>query len=260
MNMETYLAQHTDRARSTQQACKLYVGKFERFRAGREITPALLDAYRGHVAHDTTRQNSTKCLELYHVAPYVAWMARQGLAKIDRADIRAGLKPFKTDSRPPVVLPRETIRAIAQAALGNDRYRFALALLLTGCRREELATFKIVGDNLHIWGVKNRRERVIPSPLFGAAGWAFIAQGRFRYQPRAWDALRASVGLTAPLKAFRSTWVSHAWYRGLLTPTQVASIAGHTMAVCEASYVGPLILGLTGDTIPEWLGIGDVLC
>lgn len=258
-HLTRYLNQRADKAASTLSADKLYIGRFTAWLAGREITPALLDEFRGHLAPQHMSPG-TKNLVLAHVGPFIGWLHRQGLSAASADDVGQAFKSFTTIKSAPVVLDRAVIRQLVQAGLDNKKLAFLLPLIITGCRREELRTFKAQESGLFIMGDKTSTERVLPWALIGL-GRRFATPPMPKYDRRAWEAFRRAAGLAGlELKAIRSTVATYMVSAEGMGPRDAAYYCGHSLAVAEVSYWGaPIRPKPTGESVTGWLGIEDLL-
>lgn len=223
----------------------------------RPLSVETLAGYRDHLGGRRLSPN-TRNLELLRVGGMVRWMRRRGADVPSLEEIGQALKSFRADKEPPRVLSRDEIQALATACQGSDTGRTVLALLVSGLRYNEL--MKLTPANMTEHGIevtgansKNRRGRVIPWFLIGKARPAFVLP--FKIDRLDWDGIRKASGLDIPLKALRSTWVTYCAYSGKLPLVAVAKLAGHTMKVCEENYLGAPIFGLTGESVPEWMGL-----
>lgn len=235
------------------------IARFERWLDGRPITPETLAAWRQHLGRCNIKP-SVKNLVLARIGAMLRWQVRQGgLPGLTMDAISAMSARFPVDRDAVRVLDKAEIARLAAACHGSQTGRTVLALLLSGARYNELMRLtpdNLTGAGIEITGAssKNRQGRIIPWFLLGA-GRALFAPLPFIFSRREWVAIRAQAGLDVPLKTTRSTWVSYAAYAGKLPMVSVAKTAGHTLAVCEKNYLGAPMFGLTGDSMPEWMGL-----
>lgn len=232
--------------------------RFDAWLAGRAITLPVLAEWRDALARRRLRPN-VKNLEQARIAAAVRWMMGRGLLDLPAERVSAIFARFPVDREAPRVLSRPEIQRLAMACTARETGRAVLALLVTGARREEVLSLRpenLTGQGIEITAArsKNRTGRVIP--------WFLIGEGKklfdplpFRFLRDEWDAIRDEAGVDVPLKALRSTWVSYASYAGVLPMIAIAKTAGHTLAVCEANYIGAPMYGIGGESAPEWMGL-----
>jgi len=252
-----YLVESGARA-STITEVRGVLGRFDAWRHGRDFTNELLAGYRSHLAHKHELKASTrnKVLTILKCA-----LTRTMRRHPDMVWNLETLAPFKQDYRAIKVLTQDEIRAIWAACEGSSIGRTIRALMLTGMRHHELLQLKTSDLTEH--GIlvrceisKNRKARLIP--------WCILSDARehlvpiFSWSRGAFEAIRKASGVTFTPKDLRSTFVTYAWSRGTFPPQHISQWAGHTIEVAQKRYVGPLIYGLTGDTVAQWYGLGLV--
>ncbi len=234
------------------------IRRFNEWLDVRPITGGELMAYREHVARRHLAPR-TKNLELARVAAMARWMSKRHQVDLEESQIAEACKPFPVDTQAPRVLSKDEIQRLAKACEGSETGRTVLALLVTGARHQEILSLN--RSNLGEQGIeikaeqsKNRRGRVIPWFIVGSRRDLFMPLP-FVWDRHQWEAIREQAGLSIPVKALRSTWVSYAAYAGKMPLVAVAKLAGHTVDVCEANYLGAPIFGITGESAPEWMGL-----
>jgi integrase len=250
-----YLASITDRAQTTQRAARRTVSEFDKWRQGRTIDLALLDAYRAKL-HRSRKAASSCNTEQSHLATALRFLIRRKLVDLD-GDPAEILKPMPVKRKVPTVLDREQIRALW--AVDMPAHETVKALMILGCRHQEaqaLTPASVRQDTLVIDGFKTHRERAFPLALTGWTRYLFDKLPLPVLTHRLWADIRKAAGLGCPLKALRSTAASYISSSGKLPPMVAAALLGHSVGVLQENYFVP-VFGVEGDDVPTWLGLAN---
>lgn len=246
----------------TVRAASDAVADFRRWRGDLDIDGPLLMAWREELAGRKITRNYANLL-MAHVRGMLKWAIRAEQLAMEEQTVAVLLRAFRVDVDEPRILTRAEISRLAQACTVHICGRAVLWLLCTGMRREEAA--RIRPEHLGEAGVtvpaansKNHTGRTIPRHLLGTAASLLDPLPLHLYEG-GWRWIRKAAEIDVPIKALRSTWVTYALSRGILTPWQVCKLAGHTLGVSEAKYQGAPLFGLTGDTMPEWMGVAAAI-
>ena len=256
-----YLAAHAQEHRdrpNTVYNSKLHVTRFMDWRQGRELTPALLQDYHTQLALSPFyKRNSTRNLAGACVKAMLHWCRKRGTLALTTDQITESLPTFKKEKKLPVVWSVGQIAKLAEACKPYRTGRTVLALLVTGCRREELLSMdesNVTEQGLKIIGTKTRTERMMPWSLLGDARTLFT-DFPFRWLPHEWKTIRKAAGIEGPIKSTRSTMATFMISSGQVSAYACAKLLGHSIAIAEITYWGAPIFGITGKTIPEWMGL-----
>lgn len=270
--LDTYLEHHEPGwAKSTYRdaaaSCHEFAKWLERndLRVDHSLSVATLQDYRAHIARRRLK-NSTKSLKLVRVKHFLNFARARGEIRLSTDDIREALPGFKIETRLPKVLTFDEIKRLLNACIadGSETARFVLAALLTGMRRMEIRGLRakhIDDAQITVFSPKTRHERIIPLELLGVGADFFVQtpEGyQWDYQRHKWDEIRNAAGLEGtPFKTLRATWSSYAKSSGE-TPWVVEQILGHSKKTAGRFY-DRLVAGVTGETVPEWLGCPDLV-
>jgi integrase len=231
-------------ARAARNAIKL----FEQFRAGRDITPELLMAFRASLC-ESGRKASTATLILAHLSGH---LRREGMA-IPPYQLRAACKPVPAMRHVPVVLTKAEIKRLWSACRGSNTGKAVRALLLLGARKAELLALTpddVQQGHILIRGVKTHRERLFPKSLIG-----YPIKPPFIWHPPHWTAIKEAAGMPKlKPKDLRATAASYISSSGKIAPMVAAALLGHSLSVLEGRYFVP-VFEITGETVMEWYGL-----
>ena len=247
-------------SRSTARAARLYIERFEEWRRGRPITPALLTQYRARVMQ-REQSRAVEKLELTHVRMHLNRLRRSGALSLHADDILDSLRGRRVDRRVPVVLSRADVRRLWDAAGYRIEGRVVRALLLTGARHKEVMALterSVKLRGLMLYGAKTRTERLLPWELLQPCRPLF-RKAPFKWSPVAWREIRRKARLSrVKLKDLRSTFATYLVSSGTYPPRVCADLCGHTLQVAEARYWGPSVLEAIGKTrIVDMYGLED---
>lgn len=283
-----------------------YLAK-QRIVQGGELTANNLTGFRSSLAKAGLAP-STRNRTLGTIKAYLTWGIDNGYVRINSDHLRKMLKPFKVASYQPRVLNQSELRQLLTAladhdtqrhfssrgnkaayndseavAVGNTKYRrlgtFTLLALLTGARPTEVLTLKwqdidFIAGEIHIWGNKTQRERIVPlhdSPVLQDLLTALrLKRGKNLHvcgdwadgQPseihdRQWQRLIKLAELASvSMKALRSTCVAHVASASSESEYLLEARFGHGANVSKRHYRKPLHgLSKRGETVEHWLGI-----
>lgn len=242
------------RPRSITEA-RLVLEQFDAWRGDRPINGQTLQHWRESLAmRGLAGSTCNKMQAIVRAALHQAMRVNH--------DIVYNLAPmtrFKQDTKAIRVLTREQIKTLWECAGDTMTGRAIKGLLVTGARHQELlgvreSDLTEAGIRIRAEVAKNRRERLIPWRFCPARSLFPCGWSRHEYQ-----AIRKATGFKWFPKDCRSTFVTYAWSRGLLAPHLVCEIAGHTLAVAERSYKGPIMWDVTGDNVLQWYGLEPVV-
>lgn len=267
-----------------------YLARFESFRAGREITPALLSDYRTSLAQASERKGrpldgdltapSTRNRHLGAIAAYLCWCCDRGDLKLECGAIRRMLKSYKEPKPLPRVLTPEETKALLKAAValpydqGKCPAAAIVALGLTlGTRPSELMGIRrkdvdLSRKEVRVYASKTDRERRVPFHDSLTAGRILGAMLEHRTElqrllapdnteieisTERWARICKGASLDVTPKVMRSTASAYAASSGKVSEYLLSARFGHTRDVADRFYRLP-IYGITGATFEEWYG------
>jgi hypothetical protein len=250
-----YLASITDRAQTTQRAARRVCHDFDRWRQGRTIDLALLDAYRAKL-HRSHKAASSCNTDMSHLSTALRFLIRRKLVEL-YGDPGEVLKPFKVDRPVPMVLSPDELRRLW--AVDMPGHQTVKALIVTAARAKEaeaLTPASARAEGLIIQATKTSRARRIPWSLLSWTRYLFEDLPLPKLDYDSWNAIRKAAGLEYPLKALRSTTASYIASAGKLSPLKVARMCGHRVTTADQYYWDDLD-GVEGDDVPSWLGLAN---
>lgn len=246
-------------------AVKLWVPMFATFVNAAEggLSPANLATFRTHLVTEGYKPSSVN-RAIGAVRGYLKYLRLRGDLTIDSELVSLALPPAKPARMMPVVLSREEIGKLCNAAQKDAVGTFLVLGLLTGCRPGELLRMRPShhqpSRGLLVYSTKLGRERCIPlhdnpdlAKLLSSAGHEDYSYC-VGFSTRHWDALcKAALGRTLNRKVLRSTHSSYLASSGKVSEFEYCSRLGHGLDVANEHYRS-MIQGVTGDTVASWLG------
>lgn len=263
-----YLKAYASTHSSTQSvnAVKLWVPMFCAYIDGQAdgLSAGNLAGFREHLVSEGYAPSSIN-RAIGAVRGYLKHLRLRGDLLIDSELVSLALPPAKQARMVPVVLTREEIGKLCNAATNKGVATFLALGLLTGMRPGEILRCKPSdyhpSRGLLVYATKTGRERCIPlsdnpdlAMLLSSGGQGDDPYCGFSFSTRHFEAMcKAAIGRVLNRKVLRSTHSSYLASSGKVSEFSYCSRLGHGLEVANEHYRS-MIQGVTGDTVAQWLG------
>lgn len=243
-----------------------FIKRFEDWRQGRAITPALLCAYRDNLGLAPMLSNTSRNRHMAEVKPFVNELRLRKALTFVKADIYDAMRPWPVESHEPKVLDAAQIKQLVGAAVTADPRiaAFVLLGLTTGSRCAEVASIRPEcwrRDHIVVTDSKRARDKRVPlkwsTTLQAMAGWPMWPMWTAKKVPPTpnWRKLLVAAGLGIDFepRILRRTAASFAASSGKVPAVWLSEWFGHTNQIADRFY-RLAQSEVAGETIEQWYG------